>query len=278
VQLTPRYDGPDLLRWEIPVGQPAVPLVRQHQRLAGVLAGLDEAQWAAPSRCEGWSVQDVIIHLVSANQFWTLSVTSGRNGTPTRYLMGFDPVAHPAQMVDAVEDQTPAETLARFIEANAAFEEALSGMDDAGWLALAEGPPGHMPICAVLAHALWDSWIHERDIVLPLGLDPVVEPDEVAASLRYAAALSPMFVAVNGSTRAGSLVIDATDPDVRTVIDVGPTVIVHDRPAPKDAVRLRGDAVDLVEWLSFRRPLDVEIAPADRWMLDGLAQAFDVVA
>ncbi len=129
-----------------------------------------------------------------------------------------------------------------------------------------------------MAHALWDSWVHERDILLPLGLAPVVEADEVAVSLRYAAALSPMFLAVHGPGRTGTLAIDATDPDVHLVIDLGPTVTVHDGSAPTSAARLGGDAVALVEALSFRRPLDVELAPADRWMLGGLAEAFDVVA
>ncbi|NLT27321.1 MAG: maleylpyruvate isomerase family mycothiol-dependent enzyme [Microbacteriaceae bacterium] len=33
-------------------------------RLAQLLEGLDEAQWEAPSRCEGWRVRDVVGHLV----------------------------------------------------------------------------------------------------------------------------------------------------------------------------------------------------------------------
>jgi uncharacterized protein (TIGR03083 family) len=279
VQLTPRYDGPDLLRLEIPIADPATPLLRQRARLADLLRGLDEQQWTAPSRCAGWSVQDVITHLVTTNQFWAISVAAGRKGTPTRYLTAFDPVATPAQLVDAVRGQTPAETLAAFTESNAALEQALTGLDAAGWLAPAEAPPGHIPTSAVAAHALWDSWIHERDIARPLGLEVVVEPDEVAVSLLYAATLGPLCLAAGGSDRHGTLVIDASDPEVHVVIELGPTVTVHDGAEPAGAGRISGDAVDLVEALSFRQPLEVGTAfdPADRWMLEGLAEIFDVV-
>jgi len=275
VQLTPRYDGPDLLRWEVPLGNPAVPLLRQRERLAGLLGGLDAAQWVAPSRCQGWTVQDVIAHLVGTNQFWAISIASGRQGTPTQYLATFDPVATPVQMVDAVRDQSAVDTLAGFVESNSAIADALAGTSDAEWLAPAEAPPGHVPLCALVAHALWDSWIHERDVVVPLGLEPVAEPDELVLCLQYAAALSPMFLASRGSTRCGSLAVDAVDPDVAFVVDIGATVVVRSGAAPVDAARLSGDAAELIEGLSFRRSFEPGVAPAEAWMLEGLAEVFD---
>ncbi|MGH9134102.1 MAG: hypothetical protein ACRDZZ_09210, partial [Ilumatobacteraceae bacterium] len=45
----------------------------------------------------------------------------------------------------------------------------------------------------VIAHLVttnqWDAWIHERDIVLPLGRTPVEEVDEITACLTYGASL-----------------------------------------------------------------------------------------
>ena len=276
MQLTPRYDGPDLLRWEVPVGDPTLPLLRQRDRLAGLLAGLDDAQWTAASRCEGWSVQDVIAHLVGTNQFWALSIVCSRQGAPTRFLTTFDPVATPEQMVEAVRGQSPAETLVQFVETNAAIGEALSSTSDTEWLAAAEGPLGHIPLCAVAAHALWDSWIHERDIVVPLGLDPVLESDEVALSLAFAAALSPGFLAAGGSTRTGAFAVDARHPEVRFVVEVGPTVTIRDEAGADVDMRLTGDAVGLVEGLSFRGPLEADLPPSGQWMFEGLAEVFDV--
>ena len=74
-------------------------------------------------------------------------------------------------------------------------------LDDGGWSTLAEAPHGHVTISAMALHALWDSWVHERDILLPLGLAPEHHDDEVAASLRYAAALGPAFALSRGADR-----------------------------------------------------------------------------
>ncbi|HVF32079.1 MAG TPA: maleylpyruvate isomerase family mycothiol-dependent enzyme [Acidimicrobiales bacterium] len=281
MQLTPRYDDDSFLTVGFPVGDPAVPMLRQRRRLAATLAGFDEAQWAAPSRCEGWSVKDVVAHLVSTNQFWSLSFTTGRRREPTRFLATFDPVSSPAALVDASREQLPAEVLAAFEETNEALAGAVEGLVEADWDGLvAEAPPGHVPLRAVALHALWDGWIHERDVLLPLGRPAVQESDEVAGALAYVAALSPLFAAAGGAggDRAGAVVVDATDPDVRVVVDVaGGTVRVHDGEARDDAVRLAGPAVDLLEGLSFRAPLPdgVEVDDEHRWLLGGLATVFD---
>jgi uncharacterized protein (TIGR03083 family) len=275
VLLSPRYDGPPLLRLDGPVGDPAVPLLRQRRRLADTLAGLDADQWAAPTRCEGWSVQDVITHLISTNQFWTVSIAAGRNGAPTRLLATFDPVASPAEMVAAERGRSPAEVLDRFVTTNDAVATAVAQLDDAGWAATGEAPPGHLCLHAVAMHALWDSWTHERDVVLPLGLPVVEEADEVLGALRYGAALGPAFAVSLGSTRVGALAVEAADPDDRFVVEVGDAVVVRDGEPPSGAARLAGPAVELLEALSFRVPLPHPLADEDQWLLGGLAEVFD---
>lgn len=47
--------------------------------------------------------------------------------------------------------------------------DLLGSLEAVDWEALAEAPPGHITVSAVTHHALWDSWIHERDVLLPLG-------------------------------------------------------------------------------------------------------------
>jgi uncharacterized protein (TIGR03083 family) len=273
--LTPRYDEPRFLQLDLPLGDPAVPLLRQRHRLAALLADLDEQQWAAPSRCEGWSVQDVIAHLVTTNQFWAFSVAAALGGEPTRFLATFDPVASPAELVDAVRSHPPERTLADFVATNGALADAVGGLDDDGWSAIGEAPPGHVPLRAVALHALWDSWVHERDVVLPLGLDPVDEPDEITGGLAYCAALAPALAVAGGSTRPGAIVVEATDPDVRFVVEVGESVAVHAGAAPDGALLLTGPAVELVEALSFRAPLTCPVPAGQRWLLGGLAEVFD---
>ncbi|HEY2813314.1 MAG TPA: maleylpyruvate isomerase family mycothiol-dependent enzyme [Acidimicrobiales bacterium] len=278
MQLSPRYDGPPVLRLDLDLGDPSVPMVRQRRRLGDVLSRLDEAQWNAASRCEAWSVRDVVCHLVTTNQFWTISITKALAGEPTRYLSTFDPVSSPAEIVDSMKAMTPAEILAAYVDTVDELAACLANLDEAKWSTIAEAPLGHVGLEAVTLHALWDSWIHERDIVLPLGLSAAVEDDEVVGCLVYASALGPAFTASTGSERPGSLAVVATDPDVSFVIEHGSTVVVHAGPVPSSAPQLRGAAVALVEGLSFRVPLSHGLDDSDVWLLGALGDVFDVTS
>ena len=276
MKLTPRYGSEPLVRLDPMIDGLAATVMKQRDRLAATLADLDAEQWATPSRCEGWSVQDVVIHLSSTNQFWAFSVKQGLAGEPTQFLLGFDPVASPAELVAGQRGTPPSATLAQFVEGNQALADALAAADsNSSWEVLAEAPPGHIAIGLVAIHALWDSWVHERDILVPLGLDPVVDDAEMEACLVYAAALGPAFHASTGSTRSGVIALDVTDPDVHVVIEVGRDIAIHRGSAPSDAVLLEGDAVDVLERLSMRAPFDPPGTEADRWLFQGLAEVFD---
>lgn len=279
MQLTPRYDGPTLLHVDEALGNPAEPLVRQRRRLVEELRTLDDDQWRTPSRCDGWTVQDVVLHLISTNQFWEMSIAAGLDRKPTRFLATFDPVATPPQLIEPLRALPPAEALDRLSQGVESLADAIRALDDGALALPAEGPPGHIAIRAVLLHALWDSWIHERDVLLPLGRAQAHDDDELVGCLAYAAGLGPAFAATAGSTREGTLVIKATDPDVVVIIDEGPTVTVRlGKPGapPADAPQLAGTAVALVEALSFRVPFPLPLAAEHEWLLGGLGQVFDV--
>jgi uncharacterized protein (TIGR03083 family) len=273
MQIAPVYDRIPLTLDGGPAIVPAT--VRQRRRLLDVFGSLTNDQWSAPSRCEGWSVRDVAAHLASVDSYWLTSVTAGLAGEPTTFLRGFDPKATPAAMVDAAGAKSPQATLAELRAATTALCDLIGGLDATALSKLAESPPGHVAIRDVLYHALWDAWVHERDVALPLGLVPGEEPDEIVASLRYVAALSPVFALMSGTATDATLVLEATEPDARVVVSVtSASVRVHDGQAPDDAVELRGDAVELTEALSARTPLD-HVVPEERsWLVRSLADVF----
>jgi uncharacterized protein (TIGR03083 family) len=275
VLLTPRYDGDPLIAIEGPADDAQEPLLRQRRRMEEALGQLTDAQWRQPSRCEGWDIQDVINHLIGTNDFWRASMQAGLAGSPTRILAAFDPAATPPLMVEPMRAMTPAETLGRFIDSNRAIANVVEPLDDLGWSVLAEAPPGHLPIRLLAHHALWDAWVHERDILLPLGVAPVEDPDEIRACLCYAAALGPAFAITIDPDRRGALVVEASDPHAHVVIEVGASVAVHGGAAPAGAAQLTGRAVDLVEALSVRAPLTHALSPSDLWLVGGLAAVFD---
>lgn len=276
VPVSPRYEGPPIISIAGTPADQLAPVVRQRRRFAAMIVELSNDDWRLASRCDGWAVQDVVAHLVGVNAFWRASVLAGLAGEPTQVLAGFDPKKTPALMVAQMRELTPDEVRDQFLASNEAFLDVIAELDDDGWAMLAEAPPGHLPIRLVAHHALWDCWIHERDIALPLGLNPPTEPDEVRSCLRYVSALSSAFAISSGLTIAGEFGLHSNDPTVSCVLEVGETVAVRDDVAPRAAPCLRGDAVALVEALSIRTPLP-EAVPAEwRQLIEGLAIAFSV--
>lgn len=274
MQISPRYDGPPVLELNVAF-EPGEPLLRQRRRLGEFLTTLDDAGWAMPSRCDQWSVQDVVAHLVGTNQFWCLSIGAGLAGEPTKFLATFDPVATPAQMVDGLRTMSSVDVLRQYVDSVEQLAAVVEAMDDDAWSTLAEAPPGHVAIRAVALHALWDAWTHERDILLPLGVVPPIEHDELEGCLLYAAAIAPAIRASAGSTRRGILGVKSSDPDTAFVIEVGPTIVVDDGVIPSDVPCLEGDAVMLIEGLTYRVPFTHGLADDDAWLVKGLGAVFD---
>ena len=275
MQITPRYDGPPVVRIE-GVGPEVADLgVAQRRRLGEALARFDESEWATPSRCEGWSNRDVVSHLATTNAFWAYSLGQGLAGEPTRFLVGFDPVASPADLVDADRHRSAAEVLEQYETSGAALAAVMEGADEAAWARPAEAPPGHLAATAVAAHALWDAWVHERDVLLPLGIAPPEVDVEVLTCLRYGVALGPGFQAASGRARTGSVAVHAHDPALRLCVTLGETVVVDEGDPPPGTPMLAGAAVELLEAFSLRTPFPAAAPPAALAALGGLDEVFD---
>jgi uncharacterized protein (TIGR03083 family) len=275
MELSPRYGASPVVVFDDDPQSVCLPLIRERERLQALLDDLSPDEWQAPSRCEGWTVKDVVAHLVSVNNYWSFSITSGVAGTPTEVLANFDPVAVPAALA-AAEAATPAEEMAeRFRVSNRQVLDVVASLDDSGWTATAESPIGHVPVALVAHHALWDFLIHEWDIALPLARPRVAEHDEVVASLAYAAALSAALMLLGGAAVPSPIAIDMTDPAAALVIETGESVHVARAHAIHGAHCWRGDAVALLETTSVRAPLPQSTPDEWRAVLAGLHETFD---
>lgn len=257
------------------VPDPGGAVTRQRRRMERVLAELPPEAWASPSRCEGWSVRDVVAHLVTVNQFWESSVGAGRDGTPSTVLASFDPAAHPDLLLASLSALGAHEVLERFVASNDGFLGVVADLTEDEWSLVAESPAGHVGMDCVVDHALWDAWVHERDIVLPLRLSQEVAPDEVEATLRYVAAIGPALRAGSPGAPVGTLAVMATEPDTSFTVEVGSCVVVREGSPPGGPVPcLRGEAVELIDALSLRAPLPADAPGEWRQLLQGLVDAF----
>lgn len=280
VLLTPRYDTDPVIVLDgrpDAIGEPAM---RQRRRLLDTVCGFTVDELARPSRCAGWSNRDVIAHLAITNEFWSFAIRAGRRGEPSRVLTSFDPVSTPADMVESTRKSGVAEVVDRFAASTTDLTELLASLEGEAWTKRAEAPPGHLTTSGVVHHALWDSWVHERDMLVPLGASLTEEADEIAAALRYAAALGPAFAATGGSTDTGRFAVTVNNPEVCFEVDIAdqiqvrstqPDALESDRRQPDLA--LEGEAVGLLEAFSIR----TDFPPVPRnvtWMTTSLARTF----
>lgn len=155
-------------------------LAVQRRALCDQLDELSDEQWATPSLCAGWSVVDVLGHLVSLYDVptWRFVVgTMGMSGFHRR-VDGF--ARHYGR-------RGPQELLAMY-----------RGMAD-----LRKAPPVIGPIAP-----LSDAVVHALDMGRPLGLAPVHSADAARAAL---GALSRGLAGFNSKKQVRGLRYEATD-------------------------------------------------------------------
>jgi uncharacterized protein (TIGR03083 family) len=125
--------------------------------LADDLAGLDDVQWAKPSLCGRWVIEEVVAHLTAAASIgplrWFASVLGAR----------FDFELHNDRRLAEHRGGTPAETLERF----------------RGVLTSTTSPLG--PTAAFLGEVI----VHAQDIRRPLGLPRTPSVDAVRSVAEF---------------------------------------------------------------------------------------------
>ncbi len=261
----------------------AGPWRRHRERFTAVLASLDEAEWHAITRCDDWDARQVVNHLATADSFWTASLNGAAAGSATSFLDGFDPTSTPDQIIAAMADDPPAAVLERFATTTTALMEAVESLSADAWSRTGESPLGHVPARLALAHAHWDSWLHERDILVPLGKIPETHPDEILVSAWYSLAAAGLQGGLVGGFGEA---IDGPDQPIEATLqfedlpDTSLSIRVTDRVAveigPDDpALQSNGSAVDLIEAFTGRRPTIG--LPLDGALLDQLARAREIL-
>jgi uncharacterized protein (TIGR03083 family) len=168
---------------------------RQRRRFAEVLRGFGPDDWAAPTRCADWSAQDVVRHLCD---YTAVGGSAGPGDRTFDITAGHDPRITPGQRLAASADEPPDATLSRLVTTTS---QALAVLRDR----LAQGrrfdvhlPYGPMDWTILVLHGLWDSWVHERDVLLPRGASHPCD----AATTGYVAAYG-VFAAAAVASRFG---------------------------------------------------------------------------
>ena len=190
-------------------------LADQDDELDGLLSGLDDAGWARPSRCPGWSVADVVLHVTQSCEMALASVErrfTGAFGNPPGARSGATVDDLAGLAVANERGRPPAELYQRWKEASAAQAKALAGCEPGTrlpWVA------GELSALTLATTRLAEHWIHTGDIAATLGREPSAT-DRLRPIARLAWRTLPYAFARAGRTMAGPVALSLTGPDETT--------------------------------------------------------------
>ena len=142
----------------------------QWDALAHLVGDLDESRWRMPSPLPGWSIFDVLAHVVGTESM-LLGEPLPAVDSDVRELAHVrnDTGAMNEIWLEALRPLTGAELLRRFADVTDRRRTALAGLDDAAWQADIQSPIGVVPYGRFMRVRLFDCWMHQLDITDALG-------------------------------------------------------------------------------------------------------------
>src|SRR3984957_20186328 len=191
-------------------------LSAEQERLADILDGLDEAQWASASGAEGWTIADVVLHLAQSEESVVATASGGALRTGLAAAAG-GTVDERVDFLVRAERAAPDVVFARWQRARRGGLAAARGADPDRALAWVAAP---VKPATLATTRLAEHWAHGLDITGPLSLD---FPD--TDRLRHVAWLAhralPYAMTVAGEQR-GPVRCELTAPDGTSVWEFGP--------------------------------------------------------
>jgi uncharacterized protein (TIGR03084 family) len=204
-------------------------LAMQHRDLEAILTALEEEQWKKPTRCPGWDVADVVLHLAQTDEMAIASLEDRLPGFFAERVCGedFATVDEGAALMVTRERGRPAEAVfERWRASSDLLRHELQQVDGhrrVQWVA------GQLSAGTLATTRLAESWIHTGDVAGAVGFD--LEPD---GRLRHLARLAwrtlPYAYAREGMTLHGPVAFELTGPsgeDWSFVPDTSPATVVR---------------------------------------------------
>jgi uncharacterized protein (TIGR03083 family) len=244
-------------------------LHRQRERLAERLALLGPDGWRQPTRCHLWDVGDVVAHMTDTNR-WTLgALAAAQDPSLPSPFDGFDSRVTPHETVVAARGRSPADLLEDLRSGTEEVAKALAAVSDAEFPLVRYGPVRYRASVVGL-HLFWDSWLHERDVLLPLGLGGDHTEEELGAIAAYALLFAGLLMGpFDPPVTIDARLRDRADRSFR--LTLGAAVHVGPRPAGDGAAdyRIEGPTLLTIDALYGRGSLS-EVVAADDAIRDRL--------
>lgn len=185
----------------------------QQAELSDLLDGLVEAQWRSPTRCEGWDVADVVLHLAQTDELAVASATARFASKAEELTDGLAPVgsvdAGAGLMVERQRGLPTAQLLARWSSGAARLLEVLQDMDlstRVTWVA------GQLSARTLATTRMTETWIHTDDVAEALGV-ALAPTDRLRLIARLAWRTLPYAFSSAGRTLAGPVAFRLVSPE-----------------------------------------------------------------
>ena len=157
---------------------------------AAMVAALEPQHWDQSTPCPGWSVFDVVDHVVAGERFTAMTLSGASLAEASEAQVGIDP-------------QNP-DVVAQLKEAAAAVLAAFDGSLDR----IIEHRVGPVSARRILGFRIIDQLGHTWDIATAIGRSVALDPDALAVGLHVARSeratleQSPNFVTLQGDQGA----------------------------------------------------------------------------
>jgi uncharacterized protein (TIGR03084 family) len=241
-------------------------LAAQQAELSAVLGALDEGGWRAPTRCEGWDVADVVLHLAQTDELGIGSIT----GRFTEVALTLAGGSGPGRSIDEGADtlvvrqrgRPRAEVVARWSQAASQLVGLLDAMDLSSRV---QWVTGEISARTMATTRLAETWIHAGDVADAVGIS-LPPTDRLRQIARLAWRTLPYAFSSAGLSMSGPVAFRLTSPSgepwefvseepaLTTVI--GPAeelCAVAARRLPASATTLRGEGPDASSVLELVR-------------------------
>ncbi|MFD3747694.1 maleylpyruvate isomerase N-terminal domain-containing protein [Nocardia sp. NPDC058633] len=150
-------------------------LAEQWEAIALLVTDLDEKAWRRPSPLPGWTLFDVVAHVIGTES-WLLGQTPPAHD-PLRPKTDVRTLPHVRNevavlneiWVDRLRPLSGKRLLALFDETTERRRAALAAMDDDAWQTPTVSPVGQVPYGRFMRVRLFDCWMHELDLADGIG-------------------------------------------------------------------------------------------------------------
>jgi uncharacterized protein (TIGR03086 family) len=173
-------------------------LPRVHDEFEHRLRMVRDDQWAAPTPCEGWSVRDLVNHVVAGAQVYTALLDGCSAEVAATFYTG-NTTAGDFTNDDILGDDPPLATYRSAAEAVTDAFQAPGALDRMCHYLARDMPGGFL-----LAIRINDTLVHTWDLARAIGADEALPHDLVEVAWQVVEPLLPRLRPDNGFKRGAS--------------------------------------------------------------------------